>query len=163
GSTDTRPKPSVAAMGGGGNRPAIISRRNVMPSSSLAAAAETAGSAHSWARRRTSARPFPAAGGAMSELASARERTAVPRACRVGCRWGWAPPPAGLRQAGVDREVGPGHFLPGGGPVAPDHGEHLPVLGQHLHRDGADATGLRPGRQRAEQCGADALALPGVG
>src|SRR5262252_8458838 len=44
GSTDTRPKPRVAAMGGGGILPATISRRNEIPSVSRAVAAEAGGS-----------------------------------------------------------------------------------------------------------------------
>jgi hypothetical protein len=44
-----------------------------------------------------------------------------------------------------------------------DHAEHLPVLGQHVHRDGGDAAGLRPGGQRADERGAHAPALTGVG
>src|SRR5204863_9444555 len=41
----------VAVIGGGGIRPAIISRKNEIPSSSRAAAADGAGSAHSYVRR----------------------------------------------------------------------------------------------------------------
>src|SRR5690348_16927118 len=48
---DTQPKPSVAVIGGGGSRPAIISWKKEIPSSSRAAAAEAAGSAHSYVRR----------------------------------------------------------------------------------------------------------------
>src|SRR5205823_13763917 len=42
--------PSVAVIGGGGIRPAIISRKNESPSSSRAAAADAVGSAHSYVR-----------------------------------------------------------------------------------------------------------------
>src|SRR5258708_5179609 len=64
GSTDTQPKPRVAAIGGGGSRPAIISVKNEIPSSSRAAAADGAGSAHSYVRRLPSAAAAPYPGSA---------------------------------------------------------------------------------------------------
>ena len=51
----------------------------------------------------------------------------------------------------VDADVGPGVAVPGHREVVPDQGQHLPVLGQHVHHDHGRAAGPRPGGQGPDQ------------
>src|SRR5690348_592725 len=78
---------------------------------------------------------------------------------------GWGGPgliPRGLRQLRVDGEVRPGLITAGHQPMVRDHGNHLPVLRQHLHDQDRGAALLRAGEEAAHQRGADAHAPTAV-
>src|SRR5215469_18691504 len=74
---------------------------------------------------------------------------------------GWGGPgliPQGLRELRVDGEVRTGLIAVGHRPVVGDHGNHLPVLRQHLHDHDGGAALLRAGEEAPHQRGADAHA-----
>ena len=63
----------------------------------------------------------------------------------------------------MDGDVRPVVPGPGRREVVLDQGEHLVVLGQHVHHERRRPAGLRPGGQGARQGGPHAVPLPPVG